>query len=331
MAPGRTTAVESMPALRQRDTKIHLPRRRVGRVRAWAAASVLAMMLFAGCGGKSETTTSTTGTTSTYTPPPIYALKVRIVSETADGPPIEKAEVYAVAANSTAAKDPSLMPGSLTTDPRGEARAIFRTPETLFVQAFGPGDGAAWTREGMLVRLGTNVTSDRPLRIDNGTLVLPLLHAALDVAAEGTWTTSHATPNPPGNATPAFIAFPLPIVPDAALSAAYLNRLTRADVTLRWANTENNFADLAVGLSWGNGSAEVVGPDGVQTPVPASWSESYSGPVPAGDRAKGLYVVAVTNKAVVGDVALHFTARLHFTGEVPDGLAKPPCYPMARC
>lgn len=298
-----------------------------------AIALLLLATVLAGCGGPSDATTTSTST-STFTPPPTYPVTIRVVAETMDGPPIEMAEVYLVEADSTAANDPSLLPPSLFADKNGEVRTVLREPDTLFVQAFGPVDGTGWTREGLRLEVGENVTTEGgegSWTIVNRTLVLPLMKSSRAFQVNGSWTTAHAEPNPPGNATPAAVSFPVSLGLEPGLERAYLDRATRVELELRWCNSATSFADLAAGVAWGPAGVPMRGDDQLQTPGIGCWTEGYDGPLPAGDRTLELSVLALTHKAVVGDVSLEFKGKLRFTGVVPEGLAKPPCYPMAPC
>jgi hypothetical protein len=301
-------------------------------VRLPLAAVLLALaILLAGCGAPADDAATTSSSTTTRPPPPRYPLTVRVVQETVDGPPIAQADVWIVDANSSAIGDPASLPPSILTDAAGEAHTVYRSPATVLLQVFGPGDGKGWTREGLRVEVGANVTAPAGWTVENRTLVVPLLRSAFTVQRNASWSTAHATPNPPGNATPASLAVPLSLGLSPALEEAYVARISYVRLTLDWCNTATAYADLAAGLAWGNTTAGVVGEDAVEAPGPFCRSTLYSGPPPAGDRSKGLHVVAVTNRAVVGDIKLAFTAELQFSGVVPEGLAKPPCYPMLPC
>lgn len=300
------------------------------RTSLFLAFLLCANLLLAGCAGSQPEPTSTSATTTTTSPPaPVYELVVRIVEETANGKPIPEAEVYVVGANSEAGKDPSQLPASLATDENGEVRIRSREPTTLWVQAFGPGQGRGWTREGATVHVGPNVTAEASMVVEGRTLILPLLRSMLEFTVQGSWSTARASPNPPGNATPATVAFAVPLNQDATLAQAYWERLTEAQVVMNWTQAAG-YADLVAGIAWGNGTP-VLGSDDVQLPGPCNCDESYGGPAPAGDRSTGLHVVAATNRALVGDVTLTFTGTLTFDGRVPEGLAKPACYPMLTC
>lgn len=252
------------------------------------------------------------------------------MQETVGGAPIAQADVWIVEANSSVG-DPGSLPPPILTDASGEAHTVYRSPATILLQVFGPGDGKGWTREGLRVEVGANVTAPPGWTVENRTLVVPLLRSAFTVQRNASWTTAHATPNPPGNATPASLAVPLPLGLPPAQEEAYVARISHVRLTLNWCNTATAYADLAAGLAWGNTTAVVVGEDAVEAPGPFCRSTLYSGPPPAGDRSQGLHVVAVTNRAVVGDIKLAFTAELQFSGIVPEGLAKPPCYPIVPC
>lgn len=270
------------------------------------AAFAVALLLFAGCLDDPGPTPPTPTPATASPPPPSYALTVRVSEETPDGPPLAGVEVVAYLLD--AAGQPGAGVGRATAGD-GTARFTFPEPARVAVRASVPG----WTREGGVVSVGSMVTSE-DLAASDGDAFLPLYHATLSYQPWTAVMTSTAL-----DTTAALADLPLP--------PAYMERLSGADVTVRWDETPTQRADLAAGLAWdgqvvaqGEPSGFAAAPGGRQ----ATWSGDVS---PSGAR---LSAAAILNTAAVGDVPLTFEATLRFSGQEPAGLPKP-CHSTAAC
>ncbi|HUR62968.1 MAG TPA: hypothetical protein VM241_00650 [Candidatus Thermoplasmatota archaeon] len=291
---------------------------REARPRSCAWPSPLAFLLLAGC---LHPDPPAPAPTVSLAPPPSYPLTLRLVRETADGPPLPDAEAYLVP-QEEASPDPGKLPVPRFADDRGLVSVVFSKPTTLLVQAFGPGkQGGGWTREGMTVQVGDAVATDRGLRVEGRTVTLPLLRAQLPFSVNASWGPAQASLAPNGSVVPARQAFDLPV------PAPYAGRLASAKLDLSWAQGPTAFGDLYAGLS--RGGAILAGPDKTQVPLPnAHETESVEGS-PQGTGP--LQAVALSNSAVQGTLALHLAGTLRFAGDWPRALPLPSCFAMEAC
>lgn len=244
-----------------------------------------------------------------------YDLNVVVTRETADGAPLAGAEVVAYILGADGLPTGVGLPGATTA--AGVARFSFSQPTAVAVRAFLPG----WTTEGAKADVGAQLLADGAA-VSGRDLFLPLYRAALPFTATLQLSTATVVPgDEPGTFRMPIATHPLDLPADA--HAAYLARLTAAEVTLRWEDTPTSRADLAAGLAWGDGLWVAGEGSGLAGLGPRS--AGYAGTLPADGRpadlaAARLSAAAVLESAVVGDVPIAWEVTLRFAGRVPDGL-----------
>ncbi len=294
-------------------------------------AIVVATLALAGCSGHPadradfEPDETAPGPTSSAVAPAGYELTVIVRGESVDGPILVGADVYAVPAGllPIAAKD---LPAPAFTDTLGRARFTFPAPTEVVLQVLGPGTGGGgWTREaarvfvdrqvGLVAREGD--AQDTLATVAGQTVTIPLLRSSLRFELNATWQTTVA-------------------LPEGALRSAYLTRLVAGDLTVSWENGAMGVGDLFAGWSWDGENAWLAGEDTTQAPTPGNARETWTGAFPVEGRpvdlaAASLRAAALTHRAVVGDLQVHFEGVLRFEGQVPDGVPAPECLRSSVC
>ena len=295
----------------------------------------LLALVLAGCGspgaGPAEPSPALRGPTAPADED--HDLVVRITQETPDGPPVAGIEVQAFVLDASGAPGPAI---PRSTDPQGYARFTFEDPVRIAVRATAPG----WTREGVVLQVGPQVLFDQvptaaglhTAALSERDLFLPLFRADLRMSAAGSLMTATLEPGSDGSVRSPVATADLAL-PDG-LAAAYLARITAADVRLRWEDTASSRAHLAAALAW-DGAVWVRGEASSPGLLPGPREASLSGALPAEGRPADLDVArlqaaAVLESAVVGDVPLAFDVRLQLAGLEPPGLPAA-CHSMQGC
>lgn len=292
------------------------------------------VLCLAGCGSPPEPTPVAVGA-PTAPADTDYRLTVRVSQETADGPVMPGVEVQAfilAERGQPALAVPRAVPAS--TDGQGLARFLFEEPSLVAVRATAPG----WTSEGQVLRVEEAVAMHGPVVAFGGPLVserdffLPLFRATLDLAAATALMTSVVQPAPDGGLDPPVATADL-VFPDG-LGAAYLARLSAADVHVTWEDTVSSRAHVSAALAW-DGAVWVRGEAPAPGLAPGPREAAYSGALPAEGRpaslaAATLQAAAVLESVSVGEVPLAFAVRLAFTGSQPPGLPAA-CHAMTAC
>lgn len=305
-------------------------------MRRTACAIALLALLLAGCGTPEPPTGSPT-TDPAVAADVDYPLLVRVSQETADGPPMAGVEVQAFVLAEEGQGSllaPRLVPAS--TDTLGFARFVFEEPSLVAFRASSPG----WTTEGVVLRVEETVLSHGPHQADGGPvlserdLFLPLYRAELRLEAATTLSTAIAEPRPNGTLAAAPTTADLLLPEGEGVIAAYLARLSAADVRLVWEDTASSRAHLSAGLAW-DGVGWVRGEPPTPGVLPGQREAVFSAGLPDDGRpddlaAARLQAAAFLESAAVGDVPVRFEVRLRFGGIEPPGLPAP-CHSMAAC
>jgi hypothetical protein len=285
-----------------------------------AALLALTFLLLAGCGAPPPVPAPTPSAVAA----PHYDLTVRVSQERPDGPAMPGVGLQSFLLDDNGGMTPG-PPGS--TDARGAVHWSFPAPVRLALRA----DASGWTREGGVVDVGPQVRSSDLLVSDRDVFV-SLYHLQLHLTAAGDLMTQTVQPAADGS-----LQAPPPATADLALpdglQAAYLSRLTAADIWVRWDDTATDRADVAAGLAW-DGATWVAGPAAGPGLLPGPREAAFTGAVPE-DRPTDLagahlQAAAVLHSAVVGHVPLAFEVTLHMAGHEPPGLP-PTCGHAARC
>jgi hypothetical protein len=283
------------------------------------AALALAVLLLAGCAAPSHPSASLSPSPPSA-PPPEYTLNLRVSQERPDGPPIAGAEVVAFPMDAGGQLGTGM---ARAADGDGVVRYSFPQPTRLAVRASATG----WTHEGAILEIGPTLSSSGAVVSDRDAF-LPLYRPSLAFATSLSLSTAFVVPDNGSFQMPlATVTLPFP----EGVQAAYLSRLSAAEVTLRWDDTPTSRADLAAGLAWdgalwtqGEASGPGLGPREAR----------FDGPLPA-DRPADLanarfQAAAVLHTASVGDVPLAFEVTLRFSGQEPPGLPKA-CHSSEAC
>lgn len=282
-----------------------------------SAALPLLALLLAGCQGPAGGEDADPGTQPAPSALPVlttYELRVVTVQEATDGAPLHAQVEATVLGPDGALGTPQLRHA----DADGVSRFTFFEPVTVLVDAQGP---EGWTREGAKVTVGDTITAPGFTASDRD-LFVPLYRDVLTFQSSGTW--ANVVPAGGPEAEPALLLVPLAL-PDGA-AAAYLARLSRAEVTVRWEDAATSRASIAAGLA-ADGTLLGEGPESGPEPLPgertATWDGEPAGPL-AADAV--LQAAAVTRTAVVGEVLLGIEATLIFGGVRPPELPEPVCH-----
>lgn len=275
--------------------------------------------LFLLLGGCTQPTAPPTPTSAFHAPPPVVRLTVRVVDP--DGLPLQGAEVYVVPKDEVSS-DPLKLPMPRATDRDGQAKLAFAQATDVVVQAFGPGKSSDWTREGVRLTVGNNISADRDLPILDRTVTITLYRSQASFATHATWSGARATLGPDGKTVAAALFVPV------ALDTRYAARLSSARATLSWNNSATDFGDLYAGLSYAG--AETRGTDELQSPGPGHASENVAAswnPVTGGQFSAAAY----TGTGIVGSLDLTWSGTLRFGGVYPQELPAPSCLGAETC
>jgi hypothetical protein len=293
--------------------------------------AAVGLLLLAGCGSPPEAVPL-----PVEEPPAIpdrdHGLTVRVSAERADGPAMPGVEVQAFVLDAVGAPGPAV---PRSTDTQGYARFTFEDPVRVAVRATAPG----WTREGIVLQVGDRVAFDQVASaagvhtavLSERDLFLPLFRTQLGLSAATALMTATVQPAPDGLRSP--VATASLVLPDG-LAAAYLARLSAADVRLQWEDTASSRAHLSAALAW-DGAVWVRGEAPGPGVLPGPREATFAGAVPMEGRPADLAVAtlqaaAVLESAALGDVPLSFAVSLSFGGFEPPGLPSA-CHATAAC
>jgi hypothetical protein len=284
---------------------------------------VFVLLALAGCGSPSSTPQTAPSMAPVAPADPDYDLTVRVSQETADGPAMPGVEVQAFLLDAAGGVGQAI---PRSTDTQGFARFTFEDPVRIAVRATAPG----WTREGVVLQVGEQVTFDQVATapgihvatLSERDLFLPLLRNELRLSASTSLMTGTVQPSPDGTLDSPVATADLAL-PDG-LAAAYLARLSAAEVGLTWEDTASSRAHLSAALAW-DGAVWVRGEAPSPSLLPGPREASFSGALPPEGRpddlsAATLQAAAVLESAAVGDVPLAFEVRLVLSGFQPPGL-----------
>jgi hypothetical protein len=301
-------------------------------LRSLAVLPLLAVVL-SGCGSPDQAPDPSQAPSPPAVADRDHHLTVRVTQETPDGSPMPGIEVQAFVLDASGTAGPAI---PRSTDRQGFARFTFEDPVQIAVRATAPG----WTREGVVLQVGEQVLFDEvpaaaglhTAVLSERDLFLPLFRADLRLSAATALVTDTVEPTVDGSLRSPVTTADL-VLPDG-LAAAYLARITAADVRLQWEDTASSRAHLSAALAW-DGAVWVRGEAPSPGLLPGPREASFSGTLPEEGRPDDLAVAtlqaaAILESAAVGDVPVAFDVHLRLTGREPPGLPEA-CHAMAVC